>query len=64
MIGCQVGDVDWELRDQLGMGWVETGEQSDAINLSPYKYVNTPAPLKHTIQHIESYYDSELQLSK
>ena len=62
VIGCQVGDEDWELRDQLGMGWAETREQSDAINLSPYKYVNTPAPLKHTIQHIESQLESDLQL--
>ena len=59
VIGCQVGDEDWELRDQLGMGWAETREQSDAINLSPYKYVNTPAPLKH----IESHFDSDLQLA-
>ena len=28
------------------MRWAETWEQSAAINLSSYKYVNTLAPLK------------------
>ena len=57
VIGCQQwqGEEDWELRDQLGMRWAETWEQSAAINLSSYKYVNTPVPLKLYTHWISSW---------
>ena len=56
VIGCQQwqGEEDWELRDQLGMRWAETWEQSAAINLSSYKYVNTLAPLNLIMTQIFS----------